>query len=85
MAGREVEVGASIGIAIDTDAMRTVDDLLGDADVAMYQAKAQGKGRHQVFAGAADRSDIRERAWSEPRHHVRRPTVGPASLGSGAG
>ena len=58
--------------------MRTVDDLLGDADVAMYQAKAQGKGRHQVFAGAADRSDVPERAWSEPRHHVRRPTVGPA-------
>jgi diguanylate cyclase (GGDEF)-like protein len=84
VAGREVQVGASIGIAIDTEVMRTVDDLLGDADVAMYQAKAQGKGRHQVFAGAADRSDVPERAWSEPRHHVRRPTVGPPSLEPGA-
>jgi diguanylate cyclase len=85
IAGREVQVGASIGIAIDDEAMRTVDDLLSDADVAMYQAKALGKGRHQVFAGAADRSDVPERAWSEPRHHVRRPSVGPASQGSGAG
>ena len=68
-------VGASIGIAIDTEAMRTVDELLSDADVAMYQAKAQGKGRHQVFAGAADRSDVPERAWSEPRS-VRRPISG---------
>ena len=74
VAGHLVEVGASIGIAVDTEAMRTVDDLLSDADVAMYQAKAQGKGRHQVFAGAADRSDVPERAWSEPRT-VRRPVA----------
>ena len=84
LSGREVEVGASIGIAMDTESMRTVDDLMSDADVAMYQAKAQGKGRHQVYAGAADRSDVPERAWSEPRHHVRKPTVGPAPFGSGA-
>jgi diguanylate cyclase (GGDEF)-like protein len=82
LSGQRVDVGASIGVAIDTGTMQTVDDLLGDADVAMYQAKAQGKGRHQVFAGAADRSDVQERAWSEPRN-VRRPTVGPASLEAG--
>ena len=33
--------------------MTDVDDLLGDADVAMYQAKAKGKGRHQVFSPEA--------------------------------
>ena len=55
VAGTVVAVGASIGIAVDTPEMRTVDDLLGAADVAMYQAKAGGKGRHQVFApGAVD-------------------------------
>ena len=83
VAGQLVDVGASIGIALDTDAMRTVDDLLSDADVAMYQAKAQGKGRSQVFAGAADRSDVPERAWSEPRT-VRRPVVGLPRLEPGA-
>jgi diguanylate cyclase (GGDEF)-like protein len=85
IAGQQVEVGASIGIALDTVAMRTVDELLSDADVAMYQAKALGKGRHQVFAGAADRSDIPEGAWSEPRHTVRRPKVGPAQMEPGVG
>ena len=38
-----VKTGASIGIAIDSPEMQTVDDLLNDADVAMYRAKAQGK------------------------------------------
>jgi diguanylate cyclase (GGDEF)-like protein len=59
-----VAVGASIGIAIDTEDMATVDDLLGAADIAMYQAKAGGKGRHQVFAedGAVTESGVDEAA-----------------------
>lgn len=44
-----VTVGASIGIAIDSPQMRTVDDLLSDADIAMYRAKALGKGRYHAF------------------------------------
>jgi diguanylate cyclase (GGDEF)-like protein len=52
--GTIVAVGASIGIAVDTPEMRTVDDLLGAADVAMYQAKAGGKGRHQVYAPGSE-------------------------------
>ena len=65
-----VEVGASIGIAIDTAAMRSVDDLLGDADIAMYQAKAQGKGRHHVFDAAERRRARRDGprpGWSADR------------------
>jgi len=52
--GKVVAVGASIGIAVDTPEMHTVDDLLGAADVAMYQAKAGGKGRHQVYAPGSE-------------------------------
>jgi diguanylate cyclase (GGDEF)-like protein len=48
--GTETFVKASIGIAVDSPTMNTADDLLRDADVAMYQAKALGKGRHQLFA-----------------------------------
>jgi predicted signal transduction protein with EAL and GGDEF domain len=44
--GREVHVSASIGIACGTGAAA---DLLRQADVAMYRAKASGKGRHAVF------------------------------------
>ena len=73
VAGVTVEVGASVGIAVDAPSMRTVDDLLGDADVAMYQAKALGKGRHHVFDAASteDRAD-RARAWVERGPTVRR-------------
>lgn len=87
VAGATVTVGASIGIAIDTPAMTDVDDLLGDADVAMYQAKAKGKGRHQVFspevvaaASAADPGDADAAgrpSWIGRAPHVRRPSLGP--------
>jgi diguanylate cyclase (GGDEF)-like protein/PAS domain S-box-containing protein len=45
---RELVVAASIGIALaDPDAAPS--DVMRDADVAMYRAKAEGKGRHAVF------------------------------------
>ncbi|NUQ12846.1 MAG: EAL domain-containing protein [Gemmatimonadaceae bacterium] len=44
----EFLVGASIGIAFEHDGL-SADDLLRDADVAMYVAKRQGKGRWAVF------------------------------------
>jgi diguanylate cyclase (GGDEF)-like protein len=46
--GRELFVGASIGIAIATAASKP-EEVMRDADVAMYRAKADGKGRHAVF------------------------------------
>jgi diguanylate cyclase len=90
VAGVSVEVGASVGIAVDAPSMRSVDDLLGDADVAMYQAKALGKGRHQVFDAASgeDRS-TRTRAWVERgptmRRHAAAGPMGVARLEPGAG
>ena len=80
-----VDVGASIGIAIDSPAMGRVDDLLGDADVAMYQAKALGKSRYHVFAGNPDGATARERTWSEQTRTVRRSSIGAARLEPGAG
>jgi len=74
--GVAVEVGASIGIAMDSLSMRTVDDLLGDADVAMYQAKALGKGRQHVFSPAEGGAEaIRSQRWTERGPTVRRPSV----------
>jgi diguanylate cyclase (GGDEF)-like protein len=80
-----VEVGASIGVAIDSPEMIRVDDLLGDADVAMYQAKALGKGRFHVFTGDPDGASVRQRTWSEQPRNVRRVPIGPALLEPGAG
>ena len=47
-AGQEVRVGASIGVA-ELDGHQTADDLLSDADIAMYEAKRTGKGRFRLF------------------------------------
>lgn len=50
VAGHEVYVYASIGIAISQPgAAVTADDLLRNADVAMYSAKGLGQGRHALF------------------------------------
>jgi diguanylate cyclase (GGDEF)-like protein len=45
--GQEVLVGGSIGIA--SSAHPGSDDLLRNADLAMYRAKSLGKGRFQMF------------------------------------
>jgi diguanylate cyclase (GGDEF)-like protein/PAS domain S-box-containing protein len=47
--GNPVFISASIGIALSTDAYERAEDMLRDADIAMYRAKAMGKARFQVF------------------------------------
>jgi diguanylate cyclase (GGDEF)-like protein/PAS domain S-box-containing protein len=42
--GQQLRVGMSVGIAVDTGE-RNADELLRDADIALYEAKAQGKQR----------------------------------------
>ncbi len=49
LAGRDILISASIGIAMDAS---TAGDMIRDADLAMYRAKAEGKGRHAVFEPA---------------------------------
>ncbi len=48
--GTPITVGASIGIAFAAPGRADVIELLRDADIAMYQAKAGGKARYQVYA-----------------------------------
>ncbi len=43
--GQSVNVSASIGIAVRSDAKSGADELIQEADTAMYQAKRAGKGR----------------------------------------
>jgi diguanylate cyclase (GGDEF)-like protein/PAS domain S-box-containing protein len=47
--GRQVFTNASIGIAFSSPEYTCGVDLLRDADIAMYQAKARGKGCYAVF------------------------------------
>lgn len=52
--GREVTVSASIGIALNAAGRDTPEALLQAADMAMYQAKDQGKARYAVFDAGID-------------------------------
>jgi diguanylate cyclase (GGDEF)-like protein/PAS domain S-box-containing protein len=47
--GREVFCTASVGIALGSDRYRKPDEILRDADTAMYRAKSSGRGLHAVF------------------------------------
>jgi diguanylate cyclase (GGDEF)-like protein/PAS domain S-box-containing protein len=44
-----IVIGGTIGVAIATEPGATAEDLLTQADAAMYAAKADGKGRHAVY------------------------------------
>ncbi len=47
--GRDITVTASIGIAVPPSTTHPPDQLLQDADQAMYRAKARGGGRFDLF------------------------------------
>jgi diguanylate cyclase (GGDEF)-like protein/PAS domain S-box-containing protein len=49
VAGREVFLTASIGIAPHKPRYQGPEDFLRDADTAMHHAKTRGRARHQVF------------------------------------
>jgi diguanylate cyclase (GGDEF)-like protein/PAS domain S-box-containing protein len=47
--GREVFTSASIGIAFGLADYTNPDEIMRDADTAMYHAKSRGKARHELF------------------------------------
>jgi predicted signal transduction protein with EAL and GGDEF domain len=55
---------ASIGIAWGEDRYEHADQLLRDADIAMYRAKSKGWGGFQVFDADMHRRAI-EKLWTE--------------------
>ncbi|NJN21169.1 MAG: EAL domain-containing protein [Leptolyngbya sp. RL_3_1] len=54
----EVFIGASIGIIIGSKEYTKPEELLRDADIAMYSAKSQGRGGYQVFDPAMQVSAV---------------------------
>ena len=47
--GREIVVSLSIGLVLSDPRYRRAEDMVRDADTAMYRAKALGKARAEVF------------------------------------
>ncbi len=63
LGSQHVDLGASIGIACYPDHGDTLSALLRSADIAMYHAKHQGRGRAEMFTTelaleAADRAEL---------------------------
>jgi diguanylate cyclase (GGDEF)-like protein/PAS domain S-box-containing protein len=46
---REITIRCSIGVVVASSGHRTAEDLLRDADVAMYRAKVSGRGSYALF------------------------------------
>jgi diguanylate cyclase (GGDEF)-like protein len=69
--GHEIVVTASIGIASSVTGYQSADDVLRDADTAMYRAKSTEKGSHATFdAGMHTRAVSRLRIEAELRQAV---------------
>jgi diguanylate cyclase (GGDEF)-like protein/PAS domain S-box-containing protein len=63
LSGNQVQVSVSIGVATATGD-ETADDLLRNADVAMYAAKRRGKGRSETYESRMY-ADVRSRLEME--------------------
>ena len=62
--GHKVTIGASLGIAIGDPGRASADALVRNADLALYAAKAAGRGKH-CFYEAAMHSEAAERQLLE--------------------
>jgi diguanylate cyclase (GGDEF)-like protein len=67
--GESVKVGASIGIALSTNMHERAEDVIRDADAAMYQAKEKGKNCYVVSdqTSSIPKHELKER-WKRLAH-----------------
>ena len=71
--GTEVTTGASIGIALGQNGPAVPEDLMRNADLALYDAKNSGKNRYAVFATTMHEAALaRLSLTSELRHAIER-------------
>ncbi len=59
VAGRDRSVGASIGISLGRSGVASAEQLMSEADIAMYVAKGEGKGGSSVFDPRTHASVVR--------------------------
>lgn len=56
---REVFITVSIGIALSSKDYNSVNEIIRDADVAMYRAKALGRARYEIFDSKLHKSAMK--------------------------
>jgi diguanylate cyclase (GGDEF)-like protein len=54
IAGHQVTIGTSVGIAVIPNDGDDPDEIMKNADLALYRAKADGRGRYRFFEPAMD-------------------------------
>jgi diguanylate cyclase (GGDEF)-like protein len=82
--GRHVVVGCSIGIALVPAHGERIDEILRNADLALYRSKGEGRNRFQIYSeqmkAEADRRsaleiDLREAIWGDQLEVYYQPLV----------
>src|SRR3546814_11057568 len=72
IAGQEIEIGASVGVALRPRHGTSLTELMRAADAAMYQAKGHGRGRVEQFRSEERRVGKEGvstcRSWWSPYH-----------------
>ena len=89
LSGERVQIGVSIGIAVSDKAPVAPDDMLRNADIALYRAKKEGRGTWRLFQPEMElairlrqtlEQDLR-RAIDENEFHLRyQPLVDASTL-----
>jgi diguanylate cyclase (GGDEF)-like protein len=88
LGGSSVSIGCSIGIAIAPEHGNDSETLIRNADLALYAAKADGRGvsrffREEMLAGAQNRKrledDLRQALANDEFHLVYQPVVSTSS------
>ena len=73
LGGREISISISIGIAMAPAQGKTSEELLGNADLALYQSKLSGRDRYCVFEPCMEtKSRLRRELQSELRQALQK-------------
>jgi diguanylate cyclase (GGDEF)-like protein/PAS domain S-box-containing protein len=67
---QEIFMSASVGIALSSAGHISAEDMLRDADIAMYRAKSKGKAQHQIFDQAMHKYAINKLQLETEMHHA---------------
>lgn len=62
--GHEIYDSCSIGVILNDESYQSPGEFLRDADIAMYQAKSEGRARYIIFDSEM-RSELMNRIWME--------------------